>query len=95
MLKFFYLNTTGWKGKPVQYAAGYERINKEKLLVSFARCSDKDVFVKAKARLICKGRLNAGKCTEVTQEDGKGLYETLILAIKEHEKTVEQAYRKE
>jgi hypothetical protein len=69
---------------------GYEKVNKDGklLLVTFARCSENDVFNKKKSRLICSGRFRKGKYVEL-KHDGKDIYETLIKAAITHEETIQ------
>lgn len=92
MLKFFYTTIKGWKGQDVKYAVGYDHVSKDTMMVSFARCSPKDVFSKEKARAMCAGRLIKGKFIEVNK-NGLGTYETLQRAIREHEQKVQENYR--
>lgn len=78
---------------PHAITVGYERVDREgrKLLVTFARCSERDVFSKAKARLICKGRMRKGvKIFEVSIPEGKDRYQILLDEALKHEKTFEQ-----
>lgn len=91
MLKFFYTTVTGWKGRSIKYAAGYDHLSKDVMLVSFARCSEKDVFNKQKARAICAGRIVKGKFIEV-EKNGRDTYETLQQVIQEHEQKVQENY---
>lgn len=55
---------------------GYEPVDKEKkqLFVTFARCSEKDVFNKDKSRKICRGRMENGKFLVVSKTPDQDLY---------------------
>lgn len=93
-MKFFHIRAKHEDGTPKctgGITAGYEKINDRKLLVTFARCSERDVFNKAKARLICEGRMRKGvKTLEVIIPEGKDRYQTLLEEATKYEKTFEQ-----
>lgn len=95
-MKFFHIRAKHKDGTPKctgGITVGYERLDNKgrELLVTFARCSERDVFNKAKARLICEGRMRKGvKTFEVVIPEGKDRYQTLLEEATKYEKTFEQ-----
>ena len=72
-----------------------EKGARHKLRITFARCSERDVWDKTKAHLICTGRLRVGKFTEINRPKKGQLYRTLIREIKANDQRVKKAYEKQ
>jgi hypothetical protein len=71
---------------------GYIKLDGEKkLLCSFARCSENDVWNRKKSVLICEGRARKGKYIEVERPEKEDIYETLHRLAKKHDEQVKAA----
>lgn len=73
---------------------GYERIDTtgNKFVVSFARCSERDVWDRKKSLKICTGRMNVGKCEIVVKPATMDKYEFFCQLVQEHDKKIKEAY---
>lgn len=93
MLRYFHLPHQSVTGGKVTTTIGYHRVEKgsPKLVVTFARCSENDVFSKKKAHLMCEGRMRKGKCELVEIPEGMDKYEFLTKLAMEHDKKVKDA----
>jgi hypothetical protein len=78
-MKFIHLPVKDSLGNLARFGGmsiGYEYADaaKKELFVTFARCSERDVFNKAKSRLICKGRMEKGKFLVLEKPKDVDLY---------------------
>jgi hypothetical protein len=62
------------------------------LLATFARCSNKDIFCKRKARSIVQSRFQREIYREFSFAKGADVYPILMKGIDEHEKYVQDKY---
>lgn len=95
-MRFFHQGKEGDKGGTTVGYTYLDKNNKNKMLITFARCSDHptstDVFSKAKSRLICAGRLAKGKFMQVEKPEDMDRYEFLLRLIEENDKKVKEQY---
>jgi hypothetical protein len=71
---------------------GYVKLDGEKKLVcTFARCSENDVWNRKKSVLICTGRFHKGKFIEVARPEKEDIYETLHKLAMQHDEKVKAA----
>ena len=73
---------------------GFEILDKDKttFAVTIARCSERDVFNKARARAICSGRMAKGKKVQhVTRSAEMDIYEFLGRLVVENDAKVRSA----
>lgn len=75
---------------------GYVKVpgNEQKMLVTFARCSERDVWNRQRSIQICLGRFAKGKYSEIDKPENKDKYEVLLTAALSHEKDLEKARTK-
>lgn len=98
-MKFLHLRPRDDHGLPKKNGGttvGYVPLEDRKLLVTFARCSENDVFNKHKAHLICIGRMAKGvKMVNLIVPEGQHRIDALKDAAAAYEKTILQNYGKE
>ena len=96
-MKYFYMNRKNPDGSYKRcggLAIGYFRPQDGKLLLTFARCSENDVWNNEKARMICNGRLLKGRYKEIAAPEKGALYNTLIKEGEAYEQKVKETYGK-
>jgi hypothetical protein len=96
-MRFFHIRNTNAEGNVLPNGGttvGYQWVDpkvKDKLFVTFARCSEKDTFLRKKSLLICEGRFRKGKFKVVDKPADVDMYELLHRQAMEHDAEVKAA----
>lgn len=95
-MRFLHLRLKDNSGNILPYGGttvGYNAIGEGKFLVTFARCSHKDLYQKDRGRRICISRFNNNIYREVAIPEGGDKYQQFLAAAEEHEIYVANQYK--
>lgn len=82
------------KGFGPAMTLAYEKLEGGKLLLTIARCSEKDRWSHKKALMICRGRFAKGKKLSIVPvNEGADIYQVLNQEARKYEESVQQSRR--